>query len=141
MPTRSLRILIADHSHLQRLGIEKMLNHCGYHRVAPISSFKELLLIVDNAHEPFDLLVINSAFGGTVALDLEAFCRDCTRVHHALIYDGPPMSVALPKRKPPARVIKKLPGVPDTDAIKKVMVEIDPEKPVRSPHFSRTPSR
>ncbi|NCE93594.1 response regulator [Pseudomonas sp. L13] len=140
MPTRSLRILIADHSHLQRLSIEKMLNHCGYHRVAPIGSFKELLLIVDNAHEPFDLLVINSTFGGTMMLDLEAFCRDCARVHHALIYDGLPLPVSSPQGKPPARVIKKLAGVPDTDAIKKVMVEIDPEKPKRSSYFFRTPS-
>ncbi|WP_122300652.1 hypothetical protein [Pseudomonas azotoformans] len=139
MPTRSLRILIADHAHLQRLNLERMLNHCGYHRVAPVASLEELLLIIEHAVDPFDLLVINSAFVGTATLDLEALCRECPCVRHALIYEGLPMMSAA-EGKPPARVIKKLPGVPDAAAIKGFMDQIDPARPIPSRYFFRTPA-
>ncbi|CRM80235.1 MULTISPECIES: response regulator [unclassified Pseudomonas] len=141
MPTRSLRILIADHVHLQRLNLERMLNHCGYHRVAPVSSLEELLAMIDHAIEPFDLLLINSAFVGGAMLDLEAFCQDCPSVHHALIYEGLPLAVPKAEGKPPARVIKKLPGVPDTAAIKGFMDQIDPARPTPSRYFFLTPAR
>lgn len=141
MPTRSLRILIADHVHLQRLNIERMLNHCGYHRVAPVSSLEELLAMIEHAIDPFDLLLLNSAFIGTTMLDLEAFCRDCPSVHHALIYEGLPMPVPKAEGKPPTRLIKKLPGVPGTAAIKAFMDQIDPARPIPSRYFFRTPAR
>lgn len=141
MPTRTLRILIADHVHLQRLNLERMLNHCGYHRVAPVSSLEELLAMIEHAIDPFDLLLINSAFVGHARLDLEAFCQECTSVHHALIYEGTPLALPKSEGKPPARMIKKLPGVPDTATIKGFMDQIDPARPIPSRYFFRTPAR
>ncbi|KAA6174625.1 response regulator [Pseudomonas marginalis] len=140
MPTRSLRILIADHVHLQRLSLERMLNHCGYHRVAPVSSQEELLAMLEHAIDPFDLLLINSAFVGTATPDLEAFCRECQCVRHALIYEGLPTVAPAAQGKPPARVIKKLAGVPDAAVIKGFMDQIDPARPIPSRYFFRAPT-
>lgn len=96
------------------------------------------MAMIEHAIDPFDLLLINSAFIGAATLDLEAFCRDCSSVHHALIYEGLPMPLPKEEGKPPTRVIKKLPGVPDTAAIKGFMAQIDPARPTPSRFSFRT---
>ncbi|WDH50948.1 hypothetical protein PUP75_18550 [Pseudomonas chlororaphis] len=130
MPTPSLRILIVESDHLQRLSIERMLNQCGYHRVSPVSSFEELLTIIEYTLEPFDLLVINSALTVDSGIRLEDFCRYCPSIRHALIYEGVPMPLPL-SEEAPGSVIRKLSGVPDTESIKGLMRRIDPEGTTR----------
>ncbi|HCE6227863.1 hypothetical protein [Pseudomonas aeruginosa] len=139
MPPPSLRILIAESEHLQHLSIEKMLNQCGYHRIAPISSFDELLAIVECALEPFDLLVINSVLTVDSGVRLEDFCRYCPSIRHALIYEGVPGPHVL-SEEAPCSVIRKLSGVPDSESIKALMRRIDPEdrKRPRALIFGRT---
>ncbi|WP_155290715.1 hypothetical protein [Pseudomonas chlororaphis] len=134
-----MRILIVESDHLQRLSIEKMLNQCGYHRVAPVSSFEELLAIVECALKPFDLLVINSALMVDSGICLEDFCRYCPSICHALIYEGAPVPRAL-SEEAPGSVIRKLSGVPDSESIKGLMRRIDPEgkKLPRAVIFGRT---
>ncbi|QQZ39513.1 hypothetical protein IF690_15745 [Pseudomonas sp. SK3(2021)] len=126
MPTPSLRILIVENEHLQRLSIERMLNQYGYHRVAPVSSFDELLAMTDHAVEPFDLLVINSALAVGAGINLEDFCHRCPCIRNALIYEGTPVPVPVAEEEPGYRVVKKLSGVPDSETIKSLMSEIDP---------------
>lgn len=125
MPTPSLRILIIDPEHLQRLSIEKMLNRNGYHRIVPVASFEELLIMVDHALEPFDLVVINTASVLDADICLEDFCRQCRYIRNAMIYEGKPVCIAIDNDPPVAGVFKRLSGVPDTREIEKLMSRIE----------------
>ncbi|WP_089042178.1 chemotaxis protein CheY [Pseudomonas fluorescens] len=73
MSNKTLRFLIADGEHLQRVKIEKMLNQLGYYRIAPLSSFEEVQALTRSNGVMFDLL---------------KFCRENPMIRHALIYDG-----------------------------------------------------
>lgn len=128
MATPSLRILIVDNQHLQRLGLEKILNLQGYYRIAPVATFEELLLIVQNAVEPFDLVLINRMLVTDTAFNLDDFCHHCPSVRHALIYDGQ----VSPSRKSVveggAKIIQKITCIPDETSIKKLVQLIDPPR-------------
>ncbi|MGE8067525.1 response regulator [Pseudomonas sp. NPDC089569] len=87
MSTQSLRILIADEQHFNRLTIERCFNRFGCYRVAPVQNLEELLTLVEYACESFDLLVINAALAHG-KLDLRDFCLDNRQLGHVLIYDG-----------------------------------------------------
>ncbi|MBI6978203.1 MULTISPECIES: hypothetical protein [Pseudomonas] len=128
MPTPSLRILIIDPEHLQRLSIEKMLNRNGYHRIAPIASFEELVIMVDHAQEPFDLVVINTASVSDTGICLEDFCIQCPSIRNALIYEGTPAGLVVNDDPPVEGVVRRLSGVPDTREIEKLMSRIDPRQ-------------
>lgn len=87
MSNKSLRILIADEQHFNRLRIERWFNQLGYYRVAPVQSLEELLTLVEYAREPFDLLVIDAALAGG-NLDLVDYCLDNRQLERVLIYDS-----------------------------------------------------
>lgn len=133
MPTPSLRILVVDDQPAQRLSIEKMLNWQGYHRIAPVTCFAELLVLIEHAIEPFDLLVINSSLAMQTTFNLDNFFRFCPAIRHTLIYDGMPPAASLTVVAPSARVITRLSRAPDNEVIKNLMQMIDPhqKKPVR----------
>lgn len=141
MPTPSLRILIVDDQLAQRLSIEKMLNQQGYHRIAPVETFAELLAMVEGAIEPFDLLVINSALGADATFNLDDFFRNCPAIRHTLVYDGQALSEQTTVSMPGSRVIKKLLRTPDEQTIKNLMRAIDPQKghPTRRNLLRRVP--
>jgi hypothetical protein len=61
MVNPKLRILLVDEEHSRLVIIEKHLSGLGYSRVAPLTSLRELLVILDNALSPFDLLIIHQA--------------------------------------------------------------------------------
>ncbi|MGY2292683.1 histidine kinase [Pseudomonas sp. SDO528_S397] len=126
MPTSSLRILVVDTLHERCLSIEKMLNHQGYHRIAPVTSLDELLTMVENAVTPFDLLVVNSALTGTSASSLVALFRYCSAVRHTLIYESPPLDPLTLLPAPGSKTIKTLAHPPDHETIKAFMQAIDP---------------
>ncbi|MGE8101501.1 response regulator [Pseudomonas fluorescens] len=88
MPNRYLRIFVADDQRFQRLSIEKMLNQLGYRRIAPVESLGDVVILMGNAFEPFDLLIISSALAIAVDVDIDGFCRSNPQIRHALIYDG-----------------------------------------------------
>ncbi|WP_343327511.1 hypothetical protein [Pseudomonas putida] len=99
LPT-SLRILIADEQHFNRLRIERSFNQLGHFGVAPVQSLEELLVLVEYASEPFDLLVVNAALAGG-KLNLLDFCLDNDRLRCVLIYDGQRARLpAIPTQKP-----------------------------------------
>lgn len=126
MPTPYLRILIVDDQPAQRLSIEKMLNQQGYHRIAPVETFSELLAMVENAVEPFDLLVMNSALGAGITFNLDDFFMNCPAIRHTLVYDGLPVGDQVTIPAPGSRVINKLMRTPDERAIRNLMRAIDP---------------
>jgi CheY-like chemotaxis protein len=64
LSNKSLRILIADEQHFNRLRIERWFNQLNYFRIAPVQNLDELLSLVEYGGEPFDLLVINAALPG-----------------------------------------------------------------------------
>lgn len=97
---KSLRILVADEQHFNRLRIERGFNQLGCFGVAPVQSLEELLTLVEYASEPFDLLVVNAALAGG-KLDLLGFCLDNTQLKRVLIYDGQQARLpAIPTEKP-----------------------------------------
>jgi CheY-like chemotaxis protein len=87
MPNKSLRILIADAQHFNRLRIERLFNQLGYFRVAPVQSLDELLPLVEYGCEPLDLVLINGAMASE-GLDLLNFFADNPQVHRAFIFNG-----------------------------------------------------
>ena len=87
MSNKSLRILIADEQHFNRLRIERWFNQLNYFRIAPVQNLDELLSLVEYGGEPFDLLVINAALPGG-KLDLLDYCLDNRQLDRVLIYDG-----------------------------------------------------
>jgi len=93
MPNKSLRILIADAQHFNRLRIERLFNQLGYFRVAPVQSLDELLPLVEYGCEPLDLVLINGAMASE-GLDLLNFLGDNPQVHHAFIFNGQQASLS-----------------------------------------------
>lgn len=88
MTNPRLRILLVDEEHSRRMNIEKNLAGLGYSRVAPLSSLRELLVVIDNALSCFDLLIVNEVmFNGVDAL-FEERVRGCPRIKHLLVYRG-----------------------------------------------------
>jgi CheY-like chemotaxis protein len=116
MPNKALTILIADEQHLQRLYIEKMLNHLGYHRIVPVQTFEEVQILTAIPAEPFDVLIINAG------LTLHT-CGPNPQVRHVLVYDH--LDLGSPAHAAPA-VLVRLPGVPDNVNLEHFMDIIDP---------------
>jgi len=125
LSNKALRILIADEQHFHRMKVERLFNHLGYYRIAPVNSLEELLTLVDYGSEPFDAVVINASLGGE-ALDLLEFLRDHPQVHHALIYHGQ-------QARLPIRVEQNVEvshgALPDLPSIQRLIAIIDPGLP------------
>lgn len=128
LSSKSLRILIADEQHFNRLRIERWLNQLGYYRIAPVQSLEELLAWVDYASQPFDLLFIKAAFSGN-KLNLLDYCLDHPQLKRVLIYDGQPVGLppipACERQK--VQVSHAL--LPDLAAIQRLMTLADPQLP------------
>ncbi|MCF8997299.1 chemotaxis protein CheY, partial [Pseudomonas carnis] len=109
-------ILIADEQHLQRLYIEKMLNHLGYYRIVPVQTFEEVRILTAIPAEPFDVLITNAGL-------LAHAHEPQPQVRHVLVYEhldlGAPCGVT-----PAVRV--RLPGVPDHVNLEHFMDIVDP---------------
>lgn len=128
MSNKSLRILIADEQHFNRLRIERWFNQLGYYRVAPVQNLDELLTLVEYGCEPFDLLVINAALAGG-KLDLMGFCLDNRQLYRVLIYDGqraqlPPIPACEQQKTQVSHAV-----LPDLAALQRLMTIIDPGMP------------
>lgn len=124
MPNKSLRILIADAQHFNRLRIERLFNQLGYFRVAPVQSLDELLALVEYGCEPLDLVLVNGAMA-IGALDLLSFLDDNPQVHHAFIFNerqAPLSTVA-------GKVQLSQTAVPDLASITQLMSAVDRRLP------------
>jgi CheY-like chemotaxis protein len=126
---KSLRILIADEQHFNRLRIERWFNQLGYYRVAPVQSLDELLSLVEYSREAFGLLVINAALAGG-KLDLPDFCLDNPQVDRALIYDGlqaqlPPIPACQQQKVQVSHAL-----LPDFASIEHLMAIVNPRLPL-----------
>lgn len=120
MPNKSLRVLIADAQHFNRLRIERLLNQLGYFRVAPVQSLDELLPLVEYGCEPLDLVLVNGAMANG-ALDLFNFLADNPQVRHALVFNE--QQAPLPSVSGNVQVSQA--AVPDLGSITQLMSVVD----------------
>jgi hypothetical protein len=125
LSNKALRILIADKQHFHRMKVERLFNHLGYYRIAPVNSLEELLTLVDYGCEPFDLVVINASLGDE-ALNLLDFLRDHPQVRHALIYHGQQARLPICVQQ---KVEVSHGALPDLPSIQRRMAIIDPGLP------------
>ncbi|MCB2254584.1 response regulator [Pseudomonas chlororaphis] len=132
MPTKSLRILIFDSRHSQRLEVEKLLNEHGYYRIAPVEYFSDLLRLLEYTLVAFDLLVIHgdSVDGARPGFDLVGFCRNSPGVRHVLIYDDQSVDVTEIDWKS-SQIIRKVSNPPSRIAVSSLMELIDPVRRIR----------
>ena len=128
MPNKSLRILIADEQHFQRMRIERLFNQLDYYRVAPVQDLVELLMLVEYASVPFDLVVINASLAGD-ALDLPGFFLDNPQVRHALIYGVEPGQLPSMATCERHHVHISPTALPDLPCIQRLMAAVDPRRP------------
>ena len=124
MPNKSLRILIADAQHFNRLRIERLFNQLGYFRVAPVQSLDELLPLVEYGCEPLDLVLVNGAMASE-GLDLLNFFADNPQVHHAFIFNG--QQAPLPPVAGNVQVSQA--ALPDLASITQLMSAVDRRLP------------
>ncbi|EJN31488.1 hypothetical protein PMI35_01336 [Pseudomonas sp. GM78] len=128
MPSKSLRILIADNQHFNRMKIERLFNQLDYFRVAPVQSLEELLNLVEYGCEPFDLLVINAGLAQG-KLNLLDFCLDNEQLAHALIFDGQRAQLPIIAASERHKVQVSHALLPDLATIQRLMAIIDRPQP------------
>ena len=120
-----LRVLIVDHDQYTRVKIDKTLASLGYHRVAPLSSFCELMTIIDGAMSVFDLLIINEAVLKSADSLFEQTIRDCPNIRHLLIYQEGDLQQTSAIEFSMQSTDFTLPRIPDRESISQVMSFID----------------
>lgn len=125
MVNPKLRILLVDEEHSRLLSIEKNLSVLGYSRVAPLTSLRELLVILDNALYPFDLLIIHQAVLDSAGEVLEHSVRSSPAIKHLLVYQGSTLQVLSSAELSPSPMRLSLPCPPDRESIRQVMGFID----------------
>lgn len=124
MPTKTLRIMIADTQQSHRMKLEFLFNLLGYFRIAPVSDMHELLTLVEYGSEPFDLVLVNDSLADET-LALPEFFLDNAQVRHAMIYNAPPAD-------PLSRPVTRLPGLqlnraplPDLVSLQRLMDQVE----------------
>ncbi|MGY2339446.1 histidine kinase [Pseudomonas sp. SDO5532_S415] len=120
-----LRILLVDEDHSTRMNIEKNLASLGYHRVAPLSSLHELLVIIDSALCTFDLLIINEAVLKRAGPILDQGIRGYPDIRHSLIYQDASLHFSPFVDCSMSAMNFTLSGPPDRASINQVMNFID----------------
>lgn len=133
-----LRIVLVDTDHSRRLSIEKNLGHLGYYRVVPVSSLHELMALMDNAVDVFDLLVINEDVLSVAGIRLEKFLHEYSCLRHSLIYKSTELHVfpGTQAMFPSSRFFAS--GVPDQPVLAQVMNRL--EVPSGSDFYNSLPA-
>ncbi|CRL51635.1 hypothetical protein PSHI_48280 [Pseudomonas sp. URMO17WK12:I11] len=120
-----LRILLVDEKHSRRLGIEKNLASLGYSCVAPFSSQRELLQVIDYAFNYFDLLIINDSTLRGSGQESEYAIRNCPYIKNFLIYQNNELHFIVPTSVSPTSSCFVLPYLPDRGTISKIINFVD----------------
>lgn len=125
MANPRLRIVLVDTELSARINLEKNLSRLGYHRVAPLSSLHELLIVIDNAACAFDLLVISDAVLNSAGAATAQAVRSAAAIRHMLVYQGAELQLAtwVDPSKPTLNFALSCP--PDQTSIQRVMSVVD----------------
>ncbi|AOA06012.1 MULTISPECIES: hypothetical protein [Pseudomonas] len=86
MPTKSLRILIADADPNQALKIERALNILGYYRIAPLYHGEALVSLKAAPSNEYDVLLVSQGMVGAGTTDEAEYRKDNAQFRHVLIY-------------------------------------------------------
>lgn len=125
MAHQSMRVLVADALHSNRLSIEAMLNRIGQYRVILVSHFDEVRLRARYADEPFDLLIINDGLARSAGEDVTRFLQGSAMVRHLLVYQR----TGLPGTQIPRRegdpIVVTLAGLPALESIRTLVHTIE----------------
>ncbi|MBK5535373.1 chemotaxis protein CheY [Pseudomonas sp. TH08] len=124
MINKTLRVLIADAQHFNRMKIERSFNALEYYRIAPVQSLLELLTLVEYGCEPFDVVVINAELAAG-SLELPAFFLDNPQVRHALIYNDPSAPLQVFSAFAQDNVLISHAPLPNEQAIRHLMAHVD----------------
>lgn len=126
MSNPRLRIVLVEADHSRRMSIEKVLSHLGYHRIVPVSSQQELIVLLENAVDVFDLLIINEQIMRTVGERGKNLLSEYPCLKHSLIYHGAQLQVAhgigTGSVNPQCDFIAS--GVPDRPVLERVMAHV-----------------
>lgn len=125
MVNPKLRILLVDEEHARLVGMEKNLSRLGYNRVAPLTSLRELLVILDNALTPFDLLIIHEAVLNNAGQVLGQSVRSSRAIKHLLVYRADTIQIFCTIESSPLSMRFALPCPPDQEAIRQLMDIVD----------------
>lgn len=86
MPTKTLRILIADDDPVQALKMERALNFLGYYRIAPLYNPEALVSLRAARTNEYDVLLISQKMAGGGIADEAQFHKENSQFRHVLIY-------------------------------------------------------
>jgi len=86
MPTKSLRIPIADADPNEALKIERALNILGYYRIAPLYHGEALVSLKAAPTNEYDVLLISQKMADEVIADEVEYRKDNSQFRHVLIY-------------------------------------------------------
>ncbi len=128
MADKTLRILIADELGQQAVQIERTLNHLGYFRVVPVHTLDELLVMVQSAYQPFDLLIANTDMAVRSGVDLPRFCKNTEHVRHALLYESQKQIETELTDASGERLRTSVMQLPDLEALKTFMAIVESPK-------------
>lgn len=89
MRDKSLRIMIADPQHFQRLRLERDFNYQGYYAIAQATSLEEMLKLIEYGDKHFDLVLINACLARNIRFNLILYCLKSSLIRQAVIYSVP----------------------------------------------------
>lgn len=130
MKNPRLRIVLVDSDFDRRLSVEKNLSYLGYHRVVPLNSLRDLFVLLDNAVDVFDLLVVSGDVVLRAGIRLDQILHDYSCIKHSLVYqstvlDGFPIATTSSSRcafaasgVPDRRIMEQVMSVVDRDSVK-----------------------
>lgn len=132
MANPRLRILLVDSIPSTRMNIEKYLSRLGYHRVAPLCSLRELLVIIENTLPVFDLLIINEQILINAGAVLEHSVRTSSAIRHILVYPGGVAQLSTAVSSPNSALSFSLSSTPDQISLKELMGFVDVSQEISS---------
>jgi hypothetical protein len=131
MINKQLRILIADHQHINRWQIEKILNDFGHYSIFPAKDFNEVLSVCQHQSMSFDLLVVNVDTVSKAGIDFMAFFEESANVRHALTYRCRAGIFSRHSRS----LVKHMPHLPDKGSIGTILQMMESSSNMRGRSF------
>ncbi|MDB6051852.1 MAG: response regulator receiver [Pseudomonas sp.] len=88
MPKNTLRILLVEDHPFQLIATQILLNNHGYYLLTPALSAAEAMLALENAIEPFDLLLCDQCLPDLTGLELIGLTSQRRLIDRAVILSG-----------------------------------------------------
>jgi hypothetical protein len=129
MPTKELRIMIADTSLCRLIQIEKSLNKAGYYRVLPTQSCEDFWMLNSTCGIVFDVLIANKELALGTESDSTVFFQAANNVNHALFYGSQPIELTALSFTSAKTFVTQAINIPGDKLIEAFMSSIDTPSP------------